>query len=212
MQINCDEQPTNKTFLDHLKKRWFFTGNFILITTGVLSVFGILNDMNIQMILYMIPCVTFSFMGIIKSFYFMYHEDIVHDIIRTLKTLQNCDDSTEKEIVEVTFANKHLPFLKAANFLLLSMCYSAIATFCVGPLVVISWLYWSTGEIKLFLPYMIWYPFDESTYAGWLVAYLHQLWSGMYQKDTRKMFTLLSHLPREQGIMIMISTVLVCVL
>lgn len=180
INMNYNEEQANENIVGFFRKRWFYLSNFFCLISAALSVFGLIGKRSTTLIIFMFPCMTFSFMGGLKTFYFLYYENLVRDIIKTLRTLQSIDDSEGKEAVDDNFVKKQITFLNVATNILLFWCYMAVVTFCVGPLIITGWQFWSTNEIKLFLPYTLWYPFDEYSYVGWPFAYIHQFWSGMY--------------------------------
>ncbi|XP_075972478.1 odorant receptor 4-like [Anticarsia gemmatalis] len=67
--------------------------------------------------------------------------------------------------------------LRSVCNLLITLLGLGVAAFAIGPLVVTTTIYFTQGELKFFLPFIVWYPFDAYTVTTWPFVYLQQLWT-----------------------------------
>ncbi|KOB73975.1 Odorant receptor, partial [Operophtera brumata] len=167
---------------NHIKYRAAFVFNLIwfnLDCLGSLSYLcmGILNGKSFTELSFVAPCLTFSLLGNTKAVYYTLYDTEAYTLIENLIKLEvNRKDCTHLEIVreikasETNYLNKVLNVLNVM-YILLIILYDA------GPLVGTAVTYCSTGELKLFLPFLDVYPFDALDLKYWPYAYIHQFWS-----------------------------------
>lgn len=165
-----------------LKYHWMCSVNLFIFNIAIIGqliwlVMGIVTGKSLLQITYLLPCVTLCMVGSIKIFSFIHYVQHIHDVILSLRAL---DYSTESR-AEITGDDLKKIWLKFLNNVYLLLCLltaTGAAAFALGPFVIMASYYYTTGEIKLFLPFILWYPFDEFQIRTWPFVYIHQMWAG----------------------------------
>lgn len=179
--LTIDSDGSKKTMIQRFRKhRMYFIHEFSfnLSVTGELIwlIQGIVFGYSLWEITYMLPCLMVCLLGNFKIYFFTKHMHHVSELVNVLRNLQSEAVEDDEEIVKE--CKEWLTFLSSTCKLLLISIYVGVLAFALGPFVITGSYYLSTGEIKLVLPYIVWYPFNAFDIRIWPFIYLHQLWSG----------------------------------
>lgn len=166
-----------------IKYRAAFIFNMIWFNLDCLGSFsylciGILNGKSFTELSFVAPCLTFSLLGNTKAVYYTIYDREAYQLIEDLIKLDiDRKKSSHLEIVNEIKASE-TNFLKKVLNVLNVMYILLIILYDAGPLVGTAVTYYSSGELKLFLPFLDVYPFDALDLKYWPYAYIHQFWSG----------------------------------
>lgn len=137
---------------------------------------SILIGSNPVEVLFIAPCMVYTYLGDIKALSYKIMNSQVHRLIDDLIKLEASDSTNseiEKEIkdAEISFLNKVINVINVLTGLM-------VFVFNVGPLPLTALTYYTTGDVELFLPFLDVYPFNALTKYRWPFAYIHQIWTG----------------------------------
>lgn len=164
---------------EKLKVRSIYYFNFVSVNSDVLGALycfidGVQNGKTFVELTYIAPCVTFAILCSLKAFFMFLYEDQVSDFIDQLRDLDT--KTKDEDDIKKNETNFLHAILKASNIINLML----LVTFSISPFISITYKYVKTGEIELFLPLLIKYPFDSYDIKYWPYVYVHQFWSGTY--------------------------------
>ncbi|KAH9641955.1 hypothetical protein HF086_011705 [Spodoptera exigua] len=123
---------------------------------------------------YFTPCLTLCFLGNLKIYSVLRHNDRATELVNVLGHLHSSIEETDEGMVNE--AKKWLLFLVSISNLTLMLFIMGATAFALAPIVITISHYYTTGEIKLVLPFIVWYPFDAFDIKIWPFIYLDQLW------------------------------------
>ena len=181
--LSIDSDDYNKTVLQRIRKHWIYCIHGVSFNLSVICeimwlVRSLFVGCTLWEITYLMPCITLCFLGDLKVFFFIQHMHRVNELVNLLRTLQSKDiEDTEQFVTET---KKWLSFLSTILKILLVLIIFGAVAFALGPFYVTGSHYLSTGEIKLVLPFIAWYPFNELDMQIWPIIYLSQLWGGEF--------------------------------
>nr|BAH66322.1 olfactory receptor [Bombyx mori] len=179
--IPTDIRDGNRTLMERLRNRWFYCINFLWLNTDVAGeitwfVKGLLSGSSTLIEnTYLIPCLTLCILGNVKTFFTIKYANHIIDLVAILKDLEIKNNAARKNETEIV--KERLKFLTTSNKFLLFVIGTGIIAFGIGPLMLTASIYFSSGDMKLKLPFLIWYPFDSSDIRYWPFVYVHQVWS-----------------------------------
>lgn len=183
--IYFDHEDIDRTVAQRFFCRRFYCFNMFWIISHIIgevlwAIDGINNRESIVKLTYLIPCLTLSLLGCCKSYFLVRNGNLVSELIKTIKSLQS--DSAKSGInseIENELNKRMVMFTTMLNINGFLDGFG-LTVFAVGPLV-ITWLFYnSTGKLVMQLPFLAKFPFDETDIRFWPLAYIHQLWAGMY--------------------------------
>ncbi|KAJ0179416.1 hypothetical protein K1T71_005128 [Dendrolimus kikuchii] len=164
---------------DH-RRRFFYIYNFFHLNTEVvceivwLIVHMTTTGIDFIEVTYIIPCLSLCFLGNVKALLFLYNMEHVKELIRILKesfkSRQSCH--VHEKLLWKEFRNMNI-----IAKIILYINISGALGFAIIPWLIFATKYYSTGEIKLVLPFIVSYPFDYTDIRLYLFAYTHQLWT-----------------------------------
>lgn len=172
---------SNKTMAQRLRKYWVCMIHMVSFNYSVLGEFiwlgrGFVYGTTLWEITYLLPCLTLCLLGNFKTYYFILYKHHANDLIEALRKLESTDSKYDDDLVGEM--QKWIVFLFNILKLLLILTIIGVVAFALGPFVITASHYYTAGEIKFFLPFNVWYPFDAFEIRTWPIVYLHQLWSG----------------------------------
>lgn len=85
----------------------------------------------------------------------------------------------EDKIFMKTLIDKHVLMLKNISKRIVTVVSVGLLMFALGPVFVILPHYFKTNEVKLEMPFIAYYPFNEFDARIYPFMYIHQLWTGM---------------------------------
>ncbi|KAJ8708315.1 hypothetical protein PYW07_010440 [Mythimna separata] len=171
-----------KTRMDTIKSRTIFIVNFIWMNIDFVGcvvwfITGIVNSKSFVELTFIAPCVTWCFLGTLKSVYVVLREDKVDKLIQVLRDLEinerNRPKDAEKDAImkfEHNFVTTVISILNVFYFVLAVMV-------ALSPLSLMALNYYTTNELELLLPLLAVYPFDHYNIRYWPWVYLRQVWS-----------------------------------
>ncbi|XP_021191840.3 odorant receptor 4 [Helicoverpa armigera] len=177
--LTLDSADSNRTMVQRLRRHWRCSVHMLSLDIAVFGetiwlIIGLVLGASLWEITYLLPCLTLCLLGNFKVYYFIRHLQHVNEAAMILRNLQSNGKHNEEIEREM---NNWLTFLSSVTKLLLTLTTLGVLAFALGPFLITGSYYLSTGEIKLVLPFLIWYPFDEFDIRIWPVVYLHQLWA-----------------------------------
>ncbi|CAH0697406.1 unnamed protein product [Spodoptera exigua] len=138
---------------------------------------GIANKKSFTELTYVSPCITLSFLANFKCFFLFLNEDSVDKLLEKLRELEMNERARPKHKDKEAIMIHEYKFLtNLISFLNLFFC-GLIVAFALGPVAITIFIYVTTNEVDLQLPFLIIYPFDAFTMKYWPWVYLHQIWS-----------------------------------
>nr|AOE48017.1 putative odorant receptor OR12 [Athetis lepigone] len=167
---------------DIIKHRWLFSLNFMCVFSAIIAsvyyiIFGIISGKSFIEVTSVAPCLTFSILSMIKSFYHLAYEKNIKELIDLLRDLEIKENNREKCIDKEEIINEETGFLnKVINVLYVLNC-SMIVVFDMTPMVLIAVKYYKTKEFEMLLPYLDVFSFIPYELKYWPFAYIHQIWS-----------------------------------
>ncbi|XP_022829617.1 odorant receptor 4-like [Spodoptera litura] len=178
--LSIDNDDHNKTMVQRLRKHWmcfihFFSFNILVLGEIIWLIQGLIYGVTLWEITYLTPCLTLCFLGNFKVYFFLRHMHHVSELVKALRQLHSSIKETDEGMADE--AKKWLLFLTSISNLILLLFILGATAFALGPFVISGSHYYTTGEIKLFVPFLIWYPFDPFDIRIWPFVYLNQLWA-----------------------------------
>nr|WCC57632.1 odorant receptor 42 [Papilio polytes] len=177
--INLEHKKCNR--LTKIRTRCVYFFNLIWLNSDVVgAILHFMNDLkdgtDLTEMTYLAPCAMLSVVGIFKSFFLIFYEDNINDLIDNLRLL---DEKTNK--YTVTMKNKiekdEGKFVNCVITLLNIFNICVVFDFTFTPIIKIVKNYMSSGEIELVLPHKVVYPFDPFDIKYWPFAFFKQSWS-----------------------------------
>nr|ALM26214.1 odorant receptor 25 [Athetis dissimilis] len=180
--LSLDNDGRNKTMLQRLRKNWWYSIHMVMFNVqlcGVGAWFfqGLVVDSKPTMteVTYMIPCIVLCLSGDVKVYCLLRYMHLVNELINLLRKFLSKAVEVDEELEEET--GKWVKLLFTIFKQLLCLFLIGYLAFAVGPLLIIATHYYTTGEVKLILPFMVIYPFDEFDIRVWPIVYMFQLWA-----------------------------------
>lgn len=180
-----DKEDVNRTAAQRFLTRWFYSFNLVwivshLIGEGLWIVQGIrTGSASFVKLTYTIPCVTLCLIGMGKSYFLIKNGDLVNDLITTVKSLQADSAKTGKRIGLENETKKRTLILTTILTTNNIVYVTGLIFFAIGPVIISYFMYKSTGDLVMQLPFLSVFPFDETDIRYWPFAYIHQIWAGM---------------------------------
>ncbi|KAH9645654.1 hypothetical protein HF086_005303 [Spodoptera exigua] len=174
-------KSTPKTRMDTIKSRAIYIINLLWLNMDlsgavVWFISGIANKKSFTELTYVSPCITLSFFHF-KCFFLFLNEDSVDKLLEKLRELEMNERARPKHKDKEAIMIHEYKFLtNLISFLNLFFC-GLIVAFALGPVAITIFIYVTTNEVDLQLPFLIIYPFDAFTMKYWPWVYLHQIWS-----------------------------------
>lgn len=168
--------------IDH-RRRWFYIYNFFHLNVDVgceivwLILHAATTGIEFIEVTYIIPCLSLCFLGNAKALCFLFNMENVRELFLKLKELFKVNEIKHPEKSTVW---KELRKIGVMTKVLLYFNVSGAIGFALIPWVIFASKYYSTGEIKLSLPFIVSYPFDYTDIRFYPFAYVHQLWTGTF--------------------------------
>ncbi|KAF9795994.1 hypothetical protein SFRURICE_010091 [Spodoptera frugiperda] len=175
-------KSTPKTRMDTMKSRAIYIINFFWLNVDlggavVWFISGIANKKSFTELTYVSPCITLSFLANFKCFFLFLNEDCVDKLLEKLRELEMNERSRPRhEDKNAIMVREHKFLTNLISFLNVFFC-GLIVAFALGPVALTIFIYVTTNEIDLQLPFLIIYPFDAFQLKYWPWVYLHQIWS-----------------------------------
>ncbi|KAF9824212.1 hypothetical protein SFRURICE_019892 [Spodoptera frugiperda] len=178
--LSIDYDDNNTPMVQRLRKHWMCFINFLSFNILVMGevtwvIRGLMYGVTLWEITYIIPCLSLCYLGNFKVYFILRQMHHVSDLVKTLRHLHGSIKESDEEMKDE--AKKWLLFLITTSNLTLVLFISGAAEFAVSPFVISGSHYYSTGEFKLVLPFIVWYPFDPYDVRIWPFAYFYQLWA-----------------------------------
>ncbi|CAH0397525.1 unnamed protein product [Chilo suppressalis] len=177
-----DEADEKRNVVQRFLSRRYYCFNILMLTSHLICDFAWLalehKTASLIELTYFIPCVTLSMLACAKSYLLVKNGNHVTDLIKSTKKLQAISGRFELRIKTERELKKRAMFLTVYMNLNVLLYILGLALFAIGPVILTCVLYNSSGKLVMQLPFLSWYPFDETDIRYWPIAYLHQLWAG----------------------------------
>lgn len=178
--INLEHKKCNR--LTKIRTRCVYFFNLIWLNSDVVgAILHFMNDLkdgtDLTEMTYLAPCAMLSVVGIFKSFFLIFYENNINDLIDNLRLL---DEKTNKYtvIVKNKIEKDEGKFVNCVITLLNIFNICVVFDFTFTPIIKIVKNYMSSGEIELVLPHKVVYPIDPFDIKYWPFAFFKQSWSG----------------------------------
>lgn len=175
------------TFLTYVNMVTLYS---VVLGEIILIVRGIQMDRDFVELSLALPLITVSFLGTVKSFNLFLNKSILCEVIDTLTDIhpEEKPSSTSKEFQqpenmqneEDRITNESVTFLNTMINLMLLVSCSVLIMFCLAPLFLMGFDYFTKGETSLLYAYEVEYWFDVHDIRWWPFLYLHQVFSSKY--------------------------------
>ncbi|CAH1641829.1 unnamed protein product [Spodoptera littoralis] len=158
-------KSTPKTRMDTIKSRAIYIINFFWLNMDlggavVWFISGIANKKSFTELTYVSPCITLSFLANFKCFFLFLNEDTVDKLLETLRELEMNERSRPRhKDKDAIMVHEHKFLTNLISFLNVFFC-GLIVAFAIGPVTLTIFIYVTTNEVDLQLPFLIIYPFD----------------------------------------------------
>lgn len=183
--LQTDDEESNQSFIERtLSKKFFWFFNIMLYSEllGEMAWFiekGVMGSTFIEAT-YTLPCATLCFLGSAKTYYRIKYGHLINDLIRALRKLQS--DESESGIYKDPVAYESIrKIVKTLGLAIQSLTIfntCGLTAFLLGPLVIMGYIYYTTGVMKLRFPFLILYPFDAFDLRFYPFVYIHQMIGG----------------------------------
>ncbi|CAH0397524.1 unnamed protein product [Chilo suppressalis] len=183
-----DETDAKRTVIQRFSSRRYFCFNMVMLTIHLICDFTWLaleyKRASLIELTYFIPCVTLSLLACTKSYLLVKNGEHVIDLIKSTKILQAISGRFELRTKTERESNKSVTILTAFMNFNLVLYILGYILFAIGPLILTGVLYKSSGKLVMQIPFVAWYPFDETDIRYWPIAYFHQLWAGFFDASS----------------------------
>lgn len=177
------------TWTEYIRNTWFYYFNLQFLYTDIVGEFIWFFEkfqvgLSFNEVTFLVPCISMCLLGSVKAAYVFINEKHVMHLINRLRELhpqinklQHNDNSAEGKLNKVIQdATKVLNFV--VNVLSYTNAALYVAVICT-PLIIMAVVYYRSGELKLYYPVLVSYPFiNSSDIRVWPFAFVHQTWSG----------------------------------
>nr|WCC57451.1 odorant receptor 55 [Papilio glaucus] len=170
--------------IKRISRRLFFCLNFLSLLYDVLGEISWLlkaslcGNLALIDLTFLGPCLIMCFLGCVKSYYFFKELPQAYKLVHELSLL--CSDEIgllSDKGKRTKYPRRHMRFLSRALTSLVTLYSMCIIAFSIAPLLISISQFYTTGVLKLLLPFFILYPFDAFNIYIWPFVYVHQVWS-----------------------------------
>lgn len=173
MTLDDRDKSWSELFRYLFNLSWHLTDIFLAIHWFIE---GAYKGLDFTELTHVMPLLWLGLMAILKSVLFIRDEKKVHELINTLRNLEETRASNPNGRKVMADETK---FLGVVIRVLILMNIILLVNFNLVPLVFIGATFYLTGELKLMLPFLDMYPFDAFDLRYWPFAYVHQIWTCM---------------------------------
>ncbi|CAD0198750.1 unnamed protein product [Chrysodeixis includens] len=184
MGLSLDMEDSKRTIMQRLKSRPVFAAHIISFNLEVAAEVGwlfnaLVTKKSFIEITYFLPCLIFSTVSNFKYISFLYYSHAINDLIKAIEKVQSrvVQSDKERDLFEKKLANDFVTmFLNISNrtvclIIMGLMMFASISLFIIIP------RYYKTGELKLELPFLGHYPFNEFDMRVYPLIYFHQIFA-----------------------------------
>lgn len=183
--LSLDNTDDKKSILQRLRNHPIYCTHLISLNAEVIAellwlVEAIITEKTFLEITYFLPCLTLCILSNFKSFTFLYYAHHINELVNDITLLLNRNSTNEERDIYVKkLTAEHVSMLISITSKIGYLIILGLSMFAVGPLFIILPHYYKTGEVKLEMPFIVYYPFNE--FAPWIYPfiYIHQVWTGM---------------------------------
>ncbi|XP_047023184.1 odorant receptor 4-like isoform X1 [Helicoverpa zea] len=184
--LHLESKDTNKTFVERSRShRLYFAHLFSLNLEVVAQVLWVLEAVitgkSFVEITRLIPCLILCLISNFKTLSLLYYGRHNNEFIVTMRSLLlNQMQVEEKEHrVRKNLIDKHVLILTSISKKISYVIVLGLLMFALAPAFIIIPHYFKTDEVKLEMPFIAYYPFNEFDLRIYPWVYFHQVYSAV---------------------------------
>ncbi|CAH1635269.1 unnamed protein product [Spodoptera littoralis] len=185
--MNIDYRGDSETLIQFLRSHKYFIAQFILFNSQNVSQISwvceaVITGKSFLDVTYMIPCLIFCILSIFKGVSILYYAKYNYEFIVTMKNLLAglTPSNEEHNIFMKTIIDKHVLMLTIIFKRMVNIVAVCLIMFALGPIFIMLSNYYKTKEVKLELPFIGYYPFNEYDLRIYPFMFLHQWWTSLF--------------------------------
>uniref|UniRef100_A0AAU6ND45 Odorant receptor n=1 Tax=Mythimna loreyi TaxID=667449 RepID=A0AAU6ND45_9NEOP len=183
--LSLDSRDKNKSMLQLIRSHRLYTLHFFSLNIEVAAeiswVFeAIIAGKSFIEITRLIPCLILCFISNFKTISILYYAHYNNEFIETMRSLlMDLNTEDEGSRLKKKLIDTHVLMLISISKKTIYLIIIGLGMFALAPFFIIVPHYWKTNEVKLEMPFIAYYPFDE--FDGWVYPciYIHQVFTAI---------------------------------
>nr|ALM26197.1 odorant receptor 9 [Athetis dissimilis] len=175
----------NKSILGFVRSYWIYIAHFSSFNLEVVAQIwwgfeAIITRKKFVEITRLVPCMVICIASLFKTLSILYYQHDNNEFIESMKgLLVNQMDVTEEErCFKKKVIDSHVSILRHIHKKAISLITLGLIMFSLAPVFTIVPEYLRSSEVKLELPFIAYYPFNEFDIRYFPLVYIHQCISG----------------------------------
>nr|CAD31950.1 putative chemosensory receptor 9 [Heliothis virescens] len=182
--LHLESKDTTKTFIERSRSHRLYFAHFFSLNLEVVAQIlwvleAVITRKSFVEITRLIPCLILTLISDFKTLSLLYYARHNNEFIVTMKSLLlNQKQLEEKETrFREDLIDKHVLMLTSITKKISYLIGMGLLMFALAPAFIIIPHYFKTNEVKLEMPFIAYYPFNEFDSRIYPWVYLHQVWT-----------------------------------